>query len=184
MYNVRNIDFSRYYIFFGFWTRFYQMMICTPCNTWRDVTIACYLHTVKITLLGFSQCENNSLWKYPFDLMDKISWKYIKKRIFSCLTLNIEFIPRVRQDFFFIFSRVFLKSCLNSEINSILNVRNRDISGYYIFLGLLTYFWHCMQLIKWRDPVFYCWKCNKYVDTFKKNTFISIQNYMYRNNVN
>ena len=30
---------------------------CTTRIIWRDVTIACYFHTVKVTLLIFSQCE-------------------------------------------------------------------------------------------------------------------------------
>ena len=41
------------------------------CKAWRDVTISSYFHTIKITLLLFLQCENNSLWKIIFYSMDK-----------------------------------------------------------------------------------------------------------------
>ena len=43
---------------------FFNMILSnllTACNTRRDVTTACYFHTVKITLLIFSHCENNSM---------------------------------------------------------------------------------------------------------------------------
>ena len=56
------IEFSVYYIFFGFGTCFSQTLE-PASNTLRDVTRACYFHTVKITLLIFSHCENKSLWK-------------------------------------------------------------------------------------------------------------------------
>ena len=39
--NVKSIQFTVYYIFFGFWTRFFQIED-TVCNARRDPTIACY----------------------------------------------------------------------------------------------------------------------------------------------
>ena len=61
--NVQNIEFSVYYIFYGFWTCFYQILD-TECNIWRDITISCYFHGVKITHLTFSLCDNYKLWRY------------------------------------------------------------------------------------------------------------------------
>ena len=45
---------------------FFQILV-TVCNTWRNVTIACYFHTVKY----FDNCENNSLWRFNVYSMDK-----------------------------------------------------------------------------------------------------------------
>ena len=39
IFNVQNIEFSIDYIFYGFWTCFFQILD-TVCKTWRDVTIA------------------------------------------------------------------------------------------------------------------------------------------------
>ena len=54
--NVKNIDFFVYYIFLGISTCFKMLYECNTCN----FTTACYVHTVKLTLLIYSQSENNS----------------------------------------------------------------------------------------------------------------------------
>ena len=54
---------------FKCFTCFFQLLH-TACNT-CDVTAACYFHTVKITHLIFSLCENYNLWRYQFYQMDK-----------------------------------------------------------------------------------------------------------------
>lgn len=43
----------------------------TPWQTWSYVKIACYFHTMKLTFLIFTRCENNSLWNPFFNSMDK-----------------------------------------------------------------------------------------------------------------
>ena len=49
-------------IFFVFFN--IMLFLATACNTWHDATIASYFHTETITHLIFSQCENNSLWRF------------------------------------------------------------------------------------------------------------------------
>ena len=69
-FNVKIFQFYVYYIFFGFRTCFVQI-VDTTCNAWLNVTIACCSHTVKITFLIFSHCENYSLWRHNFYSMNK-----------------------------------------------------------------------------------------------------------------
>ena len=64
------IEFSVYYICYSFWTCFFQILTIAQ-NTWHDITIDCYFHTMEILLLIFSQCKNSSLWKTHFYSMDK-----------------------------------------------------------------------------------------------------------------
>ena len=73
IFNIKSIEFSIYYIFFGFWTCFFQILQ-KASNTRHDVTIAFYFHTVKKKLLIFSKCEHNNLWRYLYHSTDKI-WK-------------------------------------------------------------------------------------------------------------
>ena len=49
-------ELSVYYLFLGFWTRFFKILDHS-CNTWRDVTTACYFNPVKLTREIFSQWE-------------------------------------------------------------------------------------------------------------------------------
>ena len=70
-FNVKSTGFSVYYIVFGFLTCFFPIFD-TACNIWRDSTIACYFHTMELTLclLIFSHCEKGQR-RYHFYSMDK-----------------------------------------------------------------------------------------------------------------
>ena len=77
MFNVRNIEFFRYYIFFGFLTRLHDvtsqsLVICTLGNNTFDVITACENITLK-------SAENILKRGY---------------RVLNGLTLNVEFILR------------------------------------------------------------------------------------------
>ena len=90
IFNAKNIDFSVNNIFFGFRKCFFQISD-TTCYTWCDVTIACYFHIMKITILIFSHCENNSLWRYSFQCTDKLGISQLKcnKCSLICLICNL-----------------------------------------------------------------------------------------------
>ena len=165
MFNVRNIEFSRYYIFFGIFIKH----ISTPCNTWRDVTVACYLYTVKITV-----CKNST-----FTWLIK-SAKNELKRGYSVVWRWILNLFHEWGRIFHIFTS--LLKILSNEWNKFHIQRQKQ--RHFCLLHFLWSFnlFLTLHAITWRDPVFRGWKCNKYVDTLKKN-FISIQNYMYRNNL-
>ena len=111
--NVQNIEFSVYYIFYGFWTCFCQILD-TECNIWRDITIWCENNTFdifivwKLQAVKISYIKNEKGWLFItigtklliveivdiqwFDVKYKWNnffssnfheWKYFKK---SCLT--------------------------------------------------------------------------------------------------
>ena len=75
------------------------------------------LHAVIVTVWKYQKCENNKrVWRHVMHCMQCLRfeqtwdcWKTkenVISRKFMLLTLNIEFISRVRQFFFFIFSLV------------------------------------------------------------------------------
>ena len=124
---IQTIEFSIYYVFFGFKTCFFQTLD-TVCKTWCDVTIACYFHTVKITLLIFSQCENNSLWKISLLFNDKTRYSTAenvikkftpnKKLDFYSIYLNFNYYGyyKLHLSFLFFFRCLYARQLINNDI--------------------------------------------------------------------
>ena len=83
---LQNIEFSIYYIFFGVWTCFFFLRY--DCNTWPEVTIADHFHIEKITLLIFSQCENNSLWRYLFCSIDILTRYFTAENVITVYNIQ------------------------------------------------------------------------------------------------
>ena len=65
IFNDKSIEFFVFFILFEFQTCFFQI-IDTACNTQRDVTIAYYYHTVKISFWCFHNVKITACKDIPF----------------------------------------------------------------------------------------------------------------------
>ena len=67
IFNVQNIEFSIDYIFYGFWTSFFQILD-TVCKTWRDVTIAYFtLHIWHFYSAKVTDYEDIMFVRAPYE---------------------------------------------------------------------------------------------------------------------